>query len=187
MSPRASCFVISLLALTSCGTHHTVFPDYGTVPEFRLTAQNGESFDSASLRGQIWVADFMFTTCAGPCPRMASQMHRIQDATWKMKDVKLVSFTVDPARDTPQQLAMYAKAHHASPEHWYFLTGGQPELNHLGLDVFKLNSVDATLQHSTRFVLVDRDSHIRGYYETSDTTSIPKLIEDIHELAREPA
>ena len=72
-------------------------------------------------------------------------------------------------------------------EHWYFLTGPQATLNHLGLDVFKLNRVDSTLQHSTRFVLVDGKSHIRGYYDTSEAGAIPKLIDDMHALAREHA
>lgn len=176
-----------VLALSACSKRAPDFPDYGVVPDFKLTEQNGQTFDSSALQGKIWVADFFFTTCPGPCPRMTSQMHQIQQATWKMSDVKLVSFTVDPARDTPPQLALYAKAHHASPEHWFFLTGPEAELNHLGLDVFKLNSVNGTLQHSTRFALVDRNSHIRGFYETSDPGSIPKLVADIHALGREPA
>jgi len=174
-----------LLLTSACRRHTADLPDYGTVPQFQLTAQNGQPFDSAVLKGKIWVADFIFTTCPGPCPRMTSQMHQVQQATWKMSEVKLVSFTVDPARDTPQQLAEYAKAHHASPEHWYFLTGPQQELDHLGFDVFKLNHVDGAFQHSTRFALVDKDSHIRGYYETSEPQAISKLVSDIHALGRE--
>lgn len=176
-----------LLSLMACRQQKPAFPDYGAVPPFQLTTQNGRPFDSKALKGEIWVADFFFTTCPGPCPRMTSQMHQVQEATWKMSDVKLVSFTVDPARDTPQQLALYAKAHHASAEHWYFLTGPQATLNRLGLNAFKLNGVDGTLQHSTRFVLVDKKSHIRGYYETSEPGAIDKLVADIHLLGREPA
>ena len=175
------------LALFACRSQTAALNDYGVVPRFTLTTQDGGPFDSSVLQGKIWVADFFFTTCGGPCPRMTSQMHQIQDATWRMPDVKLVSFTVDPARDTPQQLKLYAAAHHASPDHWYFLTGPQPELNHLGLDVFKLNTVDAALQHSTRFVLVDKRSHIRGYYDTSEPGAISKIVADIHALGREPA
>ena len=170
-----------------CARRGAELPDYGAVPEFRLTAQSGQIFDSKSLEGQIWVADFIFTHCPGPCPRMTSQLHQVQQATWKMPDVKLVSFTVDPARDTPQVLAEYANLHHASAEHWYFLTGSQAELNKLGFDVFKLNRVDGTLAHSTRFALVDAACHIRGYYDTSEPDSIPKLVSDIHLLARERA
>jgi protein SCO1/2 len=180
--------VVALLASAcACRRHISQLPDYGVVPEFQLTSQVGQPFDSAALRGKIWVADFFFTSCPGPCPRMTSQMHQIQEAAWKMPEVQLVSFTVDPSRDTPEQLASYARAHHASPQRWVFLTGAPATLNHLGLDVFKLNRVDGTLQHSTRFVLVDKDSRIRGYYDTSEPAAILKLVSDIHALARESA
>lgn len=116
---------------------------------------------------------------------MTSQMHDVQDAIAKMPDVKLVSFTVDPATDTPPVLAQYAKVHGASAAHWYFLTGPVDTLQKLDRDAFKLGNVDATLQHSTRFVLVDRQGHIRGYYETSEASAIPKVIADVYELARQ--
>jgi len=158
---------------------------YYDVPEFQLTAQDGQPFDSKVLAGKIWVADFIYTTCPGPCPRMTSQMHAVQKAILNMPDVKLVSFTVDPARDTPQVLAEYAKAHGASAEHWYFLTGPPATLQKLDRDSFKLGNIGPTLEHSTRFVLVDRQARIRGYYDTSESQAIPKLIENIYELARE--
>ena len=185
MLRRAAAWAAIPVLLWGCRGHHVDLPDYGAVPRFQLTAQSGQQFDSSVLNGKIWVADFIFTHCPGPCPRMTSQMHQIQQATWKMPEVKLVSFTVDPARDTPAVLASYAHEHHASEEHWYFLTGPQPALQRLGKDVFKLNNVDGTLQHSTRFALVDAESHIRGYYDTSEPGSIPKLVADIHLLARE--
>jgi protein SCO1/2 len=116
---------------------------------------------------------------------MTSQMHEVQEAIGKMPDVKLVSFTVDPARDTPQVLAEYAKTHRASSEHWYFLTGPAEALQKLDRNVFKLGNVDASLEHSTRFVLVDRRSRIRGYYDTSESRAVQRLIEDIYALARE--
>lgn len=173
-----------ILAASACRKPLPDFPDFGFVPPFSLTSQNGQAFDSKVLDGKIWAADFFFTSCNGPCPRMTSQMHQVQQEVWRMAEVRLVSFTVDPARDTPEQLTAYAKAHHASPERWYFLTGPQETLNHLGLDVFKLTRVDGTLQHSTRFVLVDRKSHIRGYYDTSEKGAISKLVDDIHALGR---
>ena len=174
-----------LLTLVACGPRQSGLQVYYDVPEFQLTSQDGQPFDSKVLRGKIWVADFIYTTCPGPCPRMTSQMHEIQNAIQKMPDVKLVSFTVDPARDTPAVLAAYAKVHGASAEHWYFLTGPQATLQELDRDTFKLGNVDATLQHSTRFVLVDRQSRIRGYYDTSESKAISKVIGDIYELARE--
>ncbi len=70
-------------------------------------------------------------------------------------------------------------------EHWYFLTGSEATLQKLDRDVFKLGSLDASMQHSTRFVLMDRQSRIRGYYDTSESRAIPRLIDDIYALARE--
>jgi protein SCO1/2 len=92
---------------------------------------------------------------------------------------------VDPARDTPQVLSEYAKVHGASGEHWYFLTGPAATLQKLDRDSFKLGNIGPTLEHSTRFVLVDRQARIRGYYDTSESQAIPKLIENIYELAKE--
>jgi len=158
---------------------------YGQVPGFELTAQDGERFEGASLAGKIWVADFIYTTCPGPCPRMTSQMHEVQDAVARMPDVRLVSFTVDPAHDTPEVLTAYAKLHGASSDRWYFLTGPEATLQMLDRDAFKLGNIDGTLEHSTRFVLVDGQSRIRGYYETSESRTIPRLIQDIYALARE--
>jgi protein SCO1/2 len=171
--------------LSSCSRPSGSLQVYYAVPEFHLTAQDGQPFDSKALNGKIWVADFIYTTCPGPCPRMTSQMKEVQNATKKMPDVKLVSFTVDPERDTPEVLAEYAKLHRASPGRWYFLTGPSETLGWLDWTVFKLGKLDKSLEHSTRFVLVDRRSAIRGYYDTSEAGSIAKLIDDIHALAQE--
>jgi len=174
---------LPILLLTSCSRKSSL-DDFGVVPQFTLTAQDGQPFSSRALEGKIWVADFIYTTCPGPCPRMTSQMREVQDAVVKIPDVKLVSFTVDPARDTPQVLAEYAKVHGASGERWYFLTGSQPTLQMLDRDAFKLGNVDGTLEHSTRFALVDAQSRIRGYYDSSEPDVIPRLISGIHELLR---
>jgi len=171
--------------LAACIERKSSLPVYYDVPEFQLIAQDGQPFASKILAGKIWVADFIYTNCPGPCPRMTSQMHEVQDAILSMPDVKLVSFTVDPERDTPPVLAEYAKLHHALAEHWYFLTGSPATLQKLDRDTFKLGNVDATLEHSTRFVLVDRRARIRGYFDTSEARAISKLIESIYALERE--
>ena len=111
---------------------------------------------------------------------MTSQMRRVQQTV--AKTVQLVSFTVDPTRDTPEVLAAYAKLHNAAPENWFFLTGPVATLQTLDKEVFKLGDVDSTLQHSTRFVLIDRGMRIRGYYDTSDPDAITHLVDDIHVL-----
>ena len=153
-------------------------PMLGQIPPFQLTAQTGQPFDSQSLDGHIWVADFIYTTCPGPCPMMSSQMRRVQLST--TPNISLVSFTVDPQHDTPPVLAQYARHFTADPARWHFLTGESSRLTDLGLNVFKLNSVDGSLTHSTRFVLVDGARRIRGYY-----IGTPQLLHDIRQLERE--
>lgn len=172
-----------LFTLTACSRPQLAI--LGDIPPFDLIAQNGQPFHSQALAGKIWVADFIYTTCPGPCPRMTSQMREVQDALLRLPDVRLVSFTVDPANDTPPVLAAYAKTHGAAPSIWYFLTGPVSTLQMLDRDAFKLGKIDGTMQHSTRFVLVDGKGKIRGYYDTSEAAAIPKVIADIHALVAE--
>src|SRR5580700_7739284 len=98
-----------VVALLACSRHAPALQVLGDIPQFELTAQSGQPFHSQTLAGKIWVADFIYTTCPGPCPRMTSQMREVQDAVLKIPDVRLVSFTVDPAQDTPPVLTEYAK------------------------------------------------------------------------------
>lgn len=156
----------------------------GQVAPFQLTDETGQSFDSKSLAGHVWVADFIYTTCPGPCPLMSSQMHQVQARTAETPDVRLVSFTVDPVHDTPGVLAAYSRHFLADPGRWRFLTGEPARLNDLGLNSFHLNSVDGSLSHSTRFTLVDRQMRIRGYYSTSEDGFMQQLLHDIRQLER---
>jgi protein SCO1/2 len=174
----------SALLFTGCAGHAGL-PSYAVVPDFSLTDQTGAQFDSAEkLKNTIWIADFIFTTCGGPCPRMTSQMHQVQVATTGT-GIKLVSFTVDPERDTPEVLAAYAGKFQADGRRWFFLTGPTPTLQHLSRDVFTLGNVDSKLEHSTRFVLIDRKSRVRGFYLTSEPDSIPHLVADAKDLLKE--
>ena len=181
---RPIAFVVGLaLALLACKPYSKL-PSHGFVPEFNtLTDQSGRPFDSKQrLDGKVWVANFIFTTCAGPCPRMTSQFRKIRDQVKDHPDLRMVSFTIDPARDTPEALATYGKTFAADPDKWYFLTGKQADLHHLSREVFMLGNVDGTLEHSSRFVLVDKQSNIRGFYDSSDAEAIQQLVKDMREL-----
>jgi protein SCO1/2 len=181
--PRQGFFVIVALSLAAC-IQPKPLEVMGAAPAFQLTTQTGAPFDSQSLTGHVWVADFVYTTCQGPCPMMSSQMRQIQSLTAEIPDVKLVSFTVDPQHDTPPVLAEYAKHFKYDPARWVFLTGDQAQLNQAGLG-FKLNGVDGSTTHSTRFVLVDRRQRIRGFYISSDDGFIQHLLHDIRQLERD--
>jgi protein SCO1/2 len=173
----------TLLTLGGCVRPADELPNFGVVPEFQLTSHTGRAFNSMELRGKVWVADFIFTNCPGPCPRMTGQMRSVQDA---LSEVRLVSFTIDPNRDTPEVLTAYAGRHHADLSRWYFLTGPVEKLHHLKRDVFLLGNVDGvTFEHSTRFVLVDGQSRIRGFYTTAEPDEVKKLIADTRRLLKE--
>jgi protein SCO1 len=172
-----------LLTLLAACSRPGPLPIYGQVPDFELTAQNSQPFGRTALDGSIWVADFIYTTCHGPCPMMSARMRRVQGST--PPGIKLVSFSVDPAHDTPEILSEYARRYHAEPDRWFFLTGAHNTLQRLSHDAFHLS--DASLTHSTRLVLVDRHARIRGYYSTSDDSAIRNLLADIRRLEKEPA
>ena len=176
-----------LIASLGCGGPPPAeLASFNTVAEFRLISRTGEDFYSkAELAGRVWIADFIFTTCRGPCPRMSSWMSRIQDDLADVPNLRLVSFTVDPENDTPEVMAEYAERYRARPDRWFLLTGEQETLHHLKREAFLLGDVDLSLNHSTRFVLVDQHGVIRGYYRSSETESMEQLMADARRLARD--
>lgn len=172
---------LALILLSGCGRP---LPVLGNVPAFQLVDQSGQTFESAKrLAGHVWVADFVFTNCEGPCPRMSSHMHAIQTKT--DADVKLVSFTVDPARDTPQVLGAYAKKFAFDSSRWSFLTGEVATLNNLDENAFRLGTIGQEIEHSTRFALVDKKGQIRGYYGISEGNPAERIAKDAARLEKE--
>jgi protein SCO1/2 len=162
---------------------------YGMVPAFQLTNQNGQAFGSGQLAGKIWIADFIYTTCPGPCPMISSRMSELQKPL-ENSDVHLVSFSVDPEKDTPAVLRDYAAKLQAQPGRWDFLTGSKSAIYKLSHDGFKLAVSDGSAEqglpiHSTRMVLVDRRGQIRGYYDAVEADAITNLVADANHLLRE--
>ncbi len=170
-------------------TRQRAVSSYGTVPSFELVNQNGQPFGSGQLTGKIWIADFIYTTCPGPCPMISSRMSELQKPLEKT-DVRLVSFSVDPDKDTPKVLHGYADKLQADPARWDFLTGPKSAIYKLSHDGFKLAVSDGSGEqgipvHSTRMVLVDRHGDIRGYYGATEADAITKLLADTNHLLRE--
>src|SRR6266571_3708734 len=116
---------------------------YGTVPSFQLVNQNGQPFGSGQLAGKICIADFIYTTCPGPFPMISSRMSELQKPLEKT-DVHLVSFSVDPDKDTPEVLRRYAERLQAEPGRWDFLTGPKSAIYKLSHDGFKLAVSDGS-------------------------------------------
>jgi protein SCO1/2 len=164
-------------------------PVYGTVPAFELVNQDSQPFGSQQLAGKIWIADFIFTTCPGPCPIISTRMSELQKPLAK-SDAHLVSFSVDPEKDTPEVLRVYADKLRITPLRWDFLTGERSAIYSLSRDGFKLGISDGSEEssgpvHSTRFVLVDGRGNIRGYYDALAPDGVTKLLADTNHLLRE--
>jgi protein SCO1/2 len=156
-------------------------------PEFALVDQSGAPISRQSLLGKVWVADFIFTNCAGPCPKMTAMMSELQTRVAR-PDLKLVSFTVDPERDTPEVLKMYGDRFGADHSRWHFLTGTAEEMSDVarGMSIAAVKNDDSSISHGTYFILVDRGGRVRGYYRQSDPTELDRLAADAAAIADEP-
>lgn len=164
-------------------------PVLGEVPDFALINRDGQPVRRADLAGAPWIADFIFTRCGASCPMMSLRMARLERELPRDLGVRFVSISVDPEHDTPQVLQEYAESFGA-PGRWLFLTGDRRAIYSLSKDGFKLAVDDTTpvnedepILHSTRFVLVDGEGRIRGYYEAFDEEALKKLTRDLEALA----
>ena len=164
-------------------------PVLGEVPAFSLVDQAGRPVTSQTLRGQVWIADFIFTRCAGQCPMMSEQMAGLAQSLGRLP-VQCVSFSVDPAYDRPEVLSAYAARYHADPARWRLLTGEPEAIRRLCQDGFKLSMADGgspqePVVHSRRFVLVDRQGRIRGYFDAGEASEMAALRRAAQGLAEE--
>jgi protein SCO1/2 len=170
-------------------------PVLGQVSDFSLIDSAGEPVSRDDLGGRVWVADFFFTSCAGICPMMSKRLVELQKALAGVEEVTLVSISVDPERDTPERLRRYAKQYGADPVRWWFLTGDKRAIFRLSQESFHLGVEDAPTEdrepdmedvlHSSKFVLLDRDARIRGYYDGEDPATVAQLAADIRWLLKE--
>ncbi len=161
-------------------------PVYGQVADFTLTNQNGQAVSLADLRGHVWVADVIFTRCAGPCLKMSRQMRDLQNALPASNEARFVSITTDPAYDTPAILKAYGQRFGADFNRWMFLTGTKAEGARLITDSLKLTALDKKpaeretqvdlFIHSTMFVVVDKQARLRGVFETSGEAIDPERV-----------
>ena len=154
------------------------------VPEFSLIDINSKPVTLADLKGQVWVANFFFTSCPAQCPAMNLRMGQIQRALPDGAAAKLVSITVDPDNDSPEVLAEHAKTFHAKDDRWLILTGDKQAIIRLAKEGFKLPAGENPNDHSLRLALVDRDGRIRGYYNSTDEKSVAELQEQLNELLK---
>lgn len=157
------------------------------VTDFELTERSGNPLSLADLRGKVWVADFVFTSCGGPCPMMSRRMADLQEKWRRENGLRLVSVSVDPQRDTPAVLRKYADQYQANPDRWFFLTGDLDDIRNLAVKGFALGDIQDAIFHSTKFALVDRVGQIRGYYEGTSMEEVSQLSRDIGRVLAERA
>lgn len=167
-------------------------PVLSRVTDFALTNQAGRVVTAASLRGQPWLADIIFTRCPGPCVRMTRNLAALQARLPQAPQVRLVTLTADPAFDTPEVLRRYAQAFGADLDRWDFLTGPQREVYALATQQLLLavgeNPDPATARpedlflHSTRVVLVDAEGRVRASYDGEDPAALEAVLGDLHRL-----
>lgn len=161
------------------------------VPNLTLTNQLGKTVSFDDLEGKILVVNYFFTRCPSICPTLTKNMKKLQDA-FRIKDprkridtpfVHFISLSVDPVRDSVPVLKKYADKYGVNSDGWWLLTGPKETIYDFAINETKLTAedggeVDANFIHTERFVLIDKDRVIRGYYNGLDSTSMSRLAED---------
>jgi protein SCO1/2 len=188
-----SLLIVLLAVVIVLGFMQVAPPVIGEVPEFRFTDQSGAAFGSRELAGRVWVGDFIFTQCRAACPGMTARFVGLQRAIESRPEladsVRLVSFSVDPERDSPERLREFAKRHGAKAEFWSFLTAPSGAVAELSLEAFALTADPPSTggpTHSDRFVLVDRQGRLRGNYRpTVNERDLTRLLADIEAVVKE--
>lgn len=179
-----ACFLAALAlgALSACTRPAPKLPDYGHVPNFEMTDSHGHPFNSRSLADKVWVADFIYTSCPDACPRMTSEMYKVAQDLQGETDVRLVSISVDPARDTPPVLNAFAQKYGGPTPQWMFLTGTPETIHLVAYQTFHVGDIIQKMDHSTKFIVVDKSGEIRGYYDSLDPKDIQTMLAGIESL-----
>ena len=163
-----------------------------TVGNITLTNQLGQQVSLNDLKGRIIVADFFFTHCPSICPTLTSNMKKLQNGL-KIRDnirnidtsfIQFLSFSVDPERDSVPVIKKYADHYGVDHDIWWMLTGPKKEIYDFALNELKMGlqdgeNVDSNFIHSSRFVLLDKDRIVRGYYDGTDSVAINNLARDL--------
>ena len=158
-------------------------PNRPPLSEFVLTDQDGKKFESASLRGKVWVGSFFFTNCPAVCWRLNQTLAGLQETTPE-SGVRYLSITCDPQNDTPAALAKYAGHFKADPARWTFLTGDMQLIRRIGNDFFHVAVENGT--HSDRAFVVDRAGQVRGRFRLTEPEQVEMLKKLLAQVEAEP-
>ncbi|HWR83696.1 MAG TPA: SCO family protein [Candidatus Deferrimicrobium sp.] len=180
----AALIAAAILITKQADESRSTLPVLGQVGPFEFVQQTGGTFGLSNLKGNIAVVDFIFTRCTGPCPVMSAAMAELYTAFEGSNKVQFISITVDPEYDSVDVLNRYAQSFGVVDDRWVFLRGPMEEIKRISENDFMLAADDLPAGHSTRFVLVDENGQIRGYYSGVDNASVNVLKSHIRELVK---
>lgn len=163
---------------------------YHFIPDFEFTNQFNKKVTQETLKNKIYVTEYFFTTCQSICPVMNTNLERVYKEFKDEPDFMIVSHTVDPEMDSVPVLMEYAKKHGVISNKWLFLTGEKSKLYSLARKGYLLNAEEGNgdaddFIHTQNFALIDKDKHIRGFYDGTDSLEINRLIQDVKLLVKE--
>ena len=166
--------------------------NYHTVKPFCFIDQYNEKVTEETVKGKIYVTDFFFTTCQSICPLMSNQLERVYKTFSNESSVMILSHTVEPEIDSIEILMQYAKLHNVTNKKWLFVTGDKKHLYDMARTGYLLNNETGNgdsedFIHTQNFALVDKERHLRGFYDGTDTAEVSRLITDIKLLLEEYA
>ena len=182
-----------LRTLAYFGPKHTVKINdtaYHTIADFSFVNQYGKTITQEDLKGKIYVSNSFFTTCKSICPIMNKELTKVYKAFRSRNDFMILSLTVDPETDSIQQLALHAKNYGVSDDKWWFATGSKKDIYELTRKSFMLTVEEGDggaddFIHTQNFALVDKERHLRGFYDGTDSLDVTRLIVDINLLIEE--
>ena len=177
--------ILAMLVLVQAEHSRNDIPVMAQLSDFSLTERSGEPFTMADLIGKLTVVDFIFTNCQGPCPVMGTNMAQLYRQFEGAASVQFLSISVDPERDTLLTLQNYAKSLGVDDNRWLFTRGPIDSVSQLCEGQFMLAAENLPGGHTTKFILVDNQAQIRGYYSSLDDKSIRALVVDMKQLASE--
>jgi protein SCO1/2 len=163
---------------------------YHTIPPFLFIDQYNNNVTEENVKGKVYVTDYFFTTCKSICPIMSNSLGRVHKRFKDRNDFLILSHTVDPETDSVPQLLNYAKLHGVNNNKWLFVTGDKKSLYAIARKGYLLNAEEGDggeedFIHTQNFALIDKERHIRGFYDGTDSLEINRLIMDIQLLFEE--
>ena len=161
---------------------------YHKISDFELTNQNGKKITQEFYSNKIYVADFFFTTCQDICPIMTKNMYKLQEELKNDNDILFLSHTVIPEIDTVQQLKKYSIENKVNDSKWNLVTGNKKQIydlarkSYLAVEDNEYGEFD--MIHTENFMLIDKKSQIRGFYDGTNDLEIDRLLSDIEILKK---